>query len=141
MWLESAERPECGRNDVLIRVRKTGICGTDLHIYNWDEWAQSRVHPPFIVGHEFMGVIEAVGDGVDAFKPGEPVSGEGHIEDAATVISAVPVRGYICRKVEIIGVDRDGCFAQYVRLPESNVWRVREDDRQRRRRRIFRSAG
>jgi threonine 3-dehydrogenase len=124
IWLESAERPVCGRNDVLIRIRKTGICGTDVHIYAWDEWAQSRVHPPFIVGHEFMGVIESVGEGVEAFSPGEQVSGEGHIGCGHCYFCRTGM-GHICRKVEIIGVDRDGCFAQYMCLPETNVWKVR----------------
>jgi threonine 3-dehydrogenase len=125
IWLESAPRPVCGRNEVLIRIQKTGICGTDVHIYAWDEWAQHRVHPPFIVGHEFMGVIEAVGEGVDAFKPGESVSGEGHIGCGHCYFCRTG-QGHICRQVQIIGVDRDGCFAQYMCLPESNVWKVRQ---------------
>jgi threonine 3-dehydrogenase len=122
--LDSAARPECGRSEVLIRIQKTGICGTDLHIYAWDEWAQSRVHPPFIVGHEFVGVIEAVGEGVDGFAPGEQVSGEGHIGCGQCYFCRTG-QGHICRKVEIIGVDRDGCFAQFMSLTQSNVWKVR----------------
>jgi len=122
--LDSAPRPACGRSEVLIRIQKTGICGTDLHIYAWDEWAQSRVHPPFIVGHEFVGVIEAVGEGVDGFAPGEQVSGEGHIGCGHCYFCRTG-QGHICRKVEIIGVDRDGCFAQFMSLPQSNVWKVR----------------
>ena len=121
--LESVDRPVCGRNQVLIRIQKTGICGTDLHIYHWDEWAQNRVHPPFIVGHEFMGVIEEIGEGVDGFAPGELVSGEGHIGCGHCYFCRTG-QGHICRKVEIIGVDRDGCFAQFMPLPESNVWKV-----------------
>ncbi len=124
IWLESAPRPVCGRNEVLIRIRKTGICGTDLHIYNWDEWAKGRTRPPFVVGHEFMGVIEAVGEGVEAFAPGEQVSGEGHIGCGHCYFCRTG-QGHICRKVEIIGVDRDGCFAEFMCLPESNVWKVR----------------
>src|SRR6266567_6000880 len=77
--LNEVPLPEAGKNDVLIRIQKTGICGTDVHIYTWDEWASRRVHPPLIVGHEFMGVVEGVGDSVDTFKPGDLVSGEGHI--------------------------------------------------------------
>jgi len=123
--LESAQRPRCGRSEVLIRIQKTGICGTDLHIYAWDEWAQSRVHPPFIVGHEFVGVIEEVGEGVDGFAPGEQVSGEGHIGCGHCYFCRTG-QGHICRKVEIIGVDRDGCFAQFMSLPQSNVWKVRQ---------------
>ncbi len=125
IWLESVERPVCGRNDVLIRIKKTGICGTDVHIYNWDDWAQRRVRPPFIVGHEFMGVIEAVGEGVTAFVPGELVSGEGHIGCGHCYFCRTG-QGHICRQVQIIGVDRDGCFAQFMCLPESNVWKVRQ---------------
>jgi len=121
--LEAVDRPTLGRDEVLIRIQKTGICGTDLHIYEWDEWAQSRVRPPFVVGHEFMGVIEAVGEGVDGFKPGEQVSGEGHIGCGHCYFCRTG-QGHICRKVEIIGVDRDGCFAEFMRLPETNVWKV-----------------
>lgn len=125
IWLESVDRPVCGRSDVLIRIQKTGICGTDLHIYAWDDWARSRVHPPFIVGHEFMGVVEAVGESVESFAPGEAVSGEGHIGCGHCYFCRTG-QGHICRKVEIIGVDRDGCFARYMILPESNVWKVRQ---------------
>ena len=123
IWLESVERPVCGRNEVLIRIQKTGICGTDLHIYEWDEWAQGRVHPPFIVGHEFMGIIEAVGAEVKNFAPGERVSGEGHIGCGHCYFCRTG-QGHICRKVEIIGVDRDGCFAQFMSMPETNIWKV-----------------
>jgi len=124
IWLQSEDRPICKRNEALIRIQKTGICGTDLHIYQWDEWAQGRVHPPFIVGHEFMGVIEAVGEGVEGFAPGELVSGEGHIGCGHCYFCRTG-QGHICREVKIIGVDRDGCFAQYMSLPVSNVWKVR----------------
>jgi threonine 3-dehydrogenase len=124
MSLDSVPRPAFGRNDVLIRVRKTGICGTDLHIFSWDEWARGRTHPPFIVGHEFMGVIEAVGEAVEDFKPGELVSGEGHIGCGHCYFCRTG-QGHICRKVKIIGVDRDGCFAGYISMPESNVWKLR----------------
>ncbi|MEX2260575.1 MAG: L-threonine 3-dehydrogenase [Bryobacteraceae bacterium] len=122
--LTSVRRPRCGPNEALIRVRKTGICGTDLHIYEWDEWAQRRIHPPLIVGHEFVGTVEAVGDGVESLKPGETVSGEGHIGCGHCYYCRTG-QGHICRSVQIIGVDRDGCFAQFLSLPAGNVWKVR----------------
>jgi threonine 3-dehydrogenase len=124
MTLESRPRPRCGRNDVLIRVEKTGICGTDLHIYQWDEWAKNRTRPPFIVGHEFYGMVEETGAGVKDFEPGEEVSGEGHIGCGHCYFCRTG-QAHICRDVEIIGVDRDGCFARYIRMPDTNVWKVR----------------
>jgi threonine 3-dehydrogenase len=126
IFLDSVPRPAVGRDDVLIRIQKTGICGTDVHIYSWDEWAQSRVRPPFIVGHEFMGVVEDVGDGVKAFQPGQLVSGEGHIGCGVCYFCRTG-QGHICRDVKIIGVDRDGCFAEYMCLPQSNVWKLRPE--------------
>ncbi|MGH9662634.1 MAG: L-threonine 3-dehydrogenase [Bryobacteraceae bacterium] len=125
MNLADAQRPSCSRHDVLIRVLKTGICGTDVHIYSWDDWARSRVHPPLIVGHEFVGRIEAVGESVEGFRPGELVSGEGHIGCGHCYFCRTG-QGHICRQVEIIGVDRDGCFAEFLTLPETNVWKVRD---------------
>jgi threonine 3-dehydrogenase len=122
--LESMARPKPARNEVLIRIQKTGICGTDLHIWAWDDWARSRVHPPLVVGHEFMGVVEAVGDGVSNFRRGELVSGEGHIGCGHCYFCRTG-QGHICRDVRIIGVDRDGCFAGYMCLPETNVWKLR----------------
>jgi threonine 3-dehydrogenase len=124
MTLESVPRPECGRNQVLIRIQKTGICGTDVHIWAWDDWARSRIRPPLVVGHEFMGVVEAVGDGVSNFRGGELVSGEGHIGCGRCYFCRTG-QGHICREVQIIGVDRDGCFARYMCLPETNVWKLR----------------
>ncbi len=122
--MEAVDRPACGRNDVLIRVRKTGICGTDVHIYTWDEWASRRVRPPFILGHEFMGVVEAVGETVDDFQPGDLVSAEGHIGCGHCYFCRTG-QGHICRRVEIIGVDRDGCFAGYLTMPQGNVWKLK----------------
>jgi threonine 3-dehydrogenase len=116
--------PECGRDDVLIRVRKTGVCGTDVHIYQWDTWAERRVHPPFTVGHEFMGEIAAAGSGTQGFQVGEFVSGEGHVTCGHCYYCRTG-QGHICQDVKIIGVDRDGCFAHYLALPASNVWRVK----------------
>jgi len=122
--LRTVERPRPGRNDVLIRMLKTGICGTDVHIYCWDEWASRRVHPPFILGHEFMGVVEDAGDGVTGFRPGDLVSGEGHLGCGHCYFCRTG-HGHICRQVKIIGVDCDGCFAQYMLMTEGNVWKLK----------------
>ena len=126
LMLQDAPVPEPGKNDVLVRIRKTGICGTDVHIYCWDEWASRRVHPPLIVGHEFMGVVESVGDAVDNFKPGDMVSGEGHIGCGHCYFCRTG-QGHICRSVQIIGVDRNGCFAQFMTLPQGNVWKLKPE--------------
>ncbi len=122
--LADAPVPEPGKTDVLIRIRKTGVCGTDVHIYAWDEWAARRVHPPLIIGHEFMGVVERTGELVQGFKPGDIVSGEGHIGCGHCYFCRTG-QGHICRSVQIIGVDRNGCFAQYMTMPQSNVWKVK----------------
>ncbi len=119
--LETVPVPHFGSRDVLVRVRATTICGTDLHIYRWDPWAQSRIHPPMVFGHEFSGDVVAAGDEVSSIKPGDYVSGETHIVCG----HCYPCRTgqtHICRNVEIIGVDRPGCFAEYVVLPASNAW-------------------
>ncbi|MBI1897959.1 MAG: L-threonine 3-dehydrogenase [Acidobacteria bacterium] len=126
MALETRPRPACGENDVIIRIRKTGICGTDVHIYQWDHWAASRVHPPLVVGHEFVGIIEEVGAEVDHLKPGDLVSGEGHIGCGVCYFCRTG-QGHICRQMQIIGVDRDGCFAHHFCFPAANVWKVRPE--------------
>jgi threonine 3-dehydrogenase len=115
--------PRIGPADVLVRVEKAGVCGTDHHIYSWDRWAQKRVKPPLVVGHEFMGTVAAVGDAVRSVRVGERVSGEGHIADLTCLLCRTG-QAHICERVEIIGVDRDGAFAQYVAIPEYNVWRL-----------------
>jgi threonine 3-dehydrogenase len=115
--------PAIGPTDVLIRVEKAGICGTDQHIYAWDNWAQARVKPPLVVGHEFMGRVAAVGDAVRSVKVGERVSAEGHIADLTCLLCRTG-QAHLCERVEIIGVDRDGAFAEYVAVPEYNVWRL-----------------
>ena len=122
--LDLASKPVCGLDDVLIRVLKTGICGTDAHIYAWNEWARKRVRPPLIIGHEFMGVVEGVGEAVENFKPGDMVSGEGHIACGRCYFCRTG-QGHICRNLKIIGVDRNGCFARYLTLPHTNVWKVK----------------
>ena len=121
--LERVPVPAVGPNDVLIRVGSVGLCGTDLHIYTWDHWAQRRVKPPVTIGHEFMGTVAAVGSAVKAVAIGDRVSAEGHI--ACGVCSLCRTgQAHICEHVEIIGVDTDGAFADYIRMPESNVWKL-----------------
>jgi threonine 3-dehydrogenase len=115
--------PALGPSDVLIHVEKAGLCGTDHHIYAWDGWAQHRVKPPLVVGHEFMGTVAAVGDAVRSVRVGERVSAEGHIADLTCLLCRTG-QAHICERVEIVGVDRDGAFAEYVAIPEYNVWRL-----------------
>jgi threonine 3-dehydrogenase len=115
--------PQLGPTDVLIRVEKAGICGTDFHIYTWDHWAQARVKPPTVIGHEFMGTVEAVGSAVRSAKPGDRVSAEGHIADLTCVLCRTG-QEYICEHVKIIGVDCDGSFAEFIAMPEHNVWQL-----------------
>jgi threonine 3-dehydrogenase len=115
--------PQIGPNDVLIRVEKAGVCGTDQHIYRWDAWAQERIHPPLIVGHEFMGTVTEVGSAVRSVVPGDRVSAEGHIADLTCLLCRTG-QAHICRQVEIIGVDRDGAFAEFIAMPEYNVWKL-----------------
>ncbi len=115
--------PKIGPNDVLIRVEKAGVCGTDQHIYRWDAWAQERIHPPLIVGHEFMGTVTEVGSAVRSVVPGDRVSAEGHIADLTCLLCRTG-QAHICRQVEIIGVDRDGAFAEFIAMPEYNVWKL-----------------
>ena len=126
--LELAEvpRPTPGPTEVLVRVKKTGICGTDRHIYEWDNWSAGRVRPPTVIGHEFVGIVEEVGSRVRAVEPGERVSGEGHIACGHCSYCRTGL-AHICDRVRILGVDIDGCFAPYVLIPESNIWRVDPD--------------
>ena len=126
MSLREVPVPAYGPTDVLIRVRKAGVCGTDQHIWNWDPWAASRVHPPRIIGHEFMGVVAATGELVTTVSVGERVSAEGHIADGTCVLCRTG-QPHICAGVKVIGVDRDGCFADYIMMPESNVWKLDAD--------------
>lgn len=121
--LADVPMPAVGPTDVLIRVEKAGVCGTDQHIYAWDKWAQARIRPPLVVGHEFMGTVEAVGSAVSSVRVGERVSAEGHIADLTCVLCRTG-DAHICERVRIIGVDRDGAFAQYVVMPEYNVWKL-----------------
>jgi threonine 3-dehydrogenase len=115
--------PECGPRDVLIRVLKAGICGTDRHIWEWDAWAASRIPVGITTGHEFVGIIEKVGSAVTKYQPGLRVSGEGHISPGVGY-NARTGNAHIAKDMVILGVDRDGCFADYVCIPEENVWPV-----------------
>ena len=126
LWLEDVPEPEVGINDVLIRVDRTGICGTDLHIYNWDAWAQKTIPVPMVVGHEFVGEIVEVGANVNDFFPGEIVSGEGHVV-CGRCRNCLAGRRHLCAHTSGIGVNRPGAFAEYIALPMSNVWHHRPD--------------
>jgi len=113
-------KPSAGPGEVLIAVRHAGVCGTDLHIADWNAWAQSRIRPPLVIGHEFAGEIVAVGDGVDELKAGQLVTAEGHIV-CGHCLQCRTGNSHICRNTRIIGVDRDGAFAEYVTMPATNV--------------------
>jgi threonine 3-dehydrogenase len=115
--------PQIGPTDVLVRVQAASVCGTDLHIYSWDQWAQNRLHPPLIPGHEFSGVVERVGDLVTAVKPGDFVSAEMHVA-CGKCFQCRTGEAHICQHVKIIGVDTDGAFAEFVKIPESNIWKL-----------------
>src|SRR5579884_3853224 len=121
LWRDEVPVPEVGINDVLIRVLRTGICGTDLHIYNWDAWAQKTIPVPLVIGHEFVGRIVEVGANVKDFHPGEVVSGEGHVV-CGRCRNCLAGRRHLCKDTRGIGVNRPGAFAEYLALPMSNVW-------------------
>ncbi len=125
LWLEDIATPEIGINDVLIRVLKTGICGTDVHIYKWDEWAQKTIPVPMAIGHEFVGRIEAVGSNVADFFPGDIVSGEGHVV-CGRCRNCFAGRRHLCAHTMGVGVNRPGAFAEYIALPMTNIWRHHE---------------
>lgn len=121
LWLEDVQIPRLGINDVLIRVRKASICGTDIHIMNWDAWAAKTIKTPMVIGHEFMGEIVAVGDNVSDFFPGQMVSGEGHVV-CGRCRNCLAGRRQLCAHTSGVGVNRAGAFAEYVSLPMTNVW-------------------
>jgi len=123
IWLEEVPVPEIGPNDLLIRLRKTSICGTDIHIYNWDEWAQRTIAIPTVLGHEFMGEVSAVGSAVTGFRPGDRVSGEGHIT-CGHCRNCRAGKRHLCHNAEGIGVRRPGCFAEYLCLPAVNAFKL-----------------
>lgn len=115
--------PSYGPSDVLVKVDAASVCGTDLHIYNWDPWAQGRVHPPLIPGHEFCGTVAQVGDQVSAVRPGDFVSAEMHVACGKCLQCRIG-QAHVCQNVKIIGVDANGAFADYVVIPESNIWKL-----------------
>jgi threonine 3-dehydrogenase len=121
LWLMDVPVPEVGINDILIRVKRTAICGTDMHIYNWDDWAQKTIPVPMVVGHEFVGEIAEVGSNVIDFRPGQIVSGEGHVV-CGRCRNCMAGRRHLCAFTSGVGVDRPGAFAEYLVLPMSNVW-------------------
>ena len=126
LWLQDVPEPEVGINDVLIKVLKTGICGTDLHIYKWDAWAQKTIPVPMVVGHEFVGKVVRVGANVSGFEPGEIVSAEGHVT-CGRCRNCLAGRRHLCKDTVGIGVNRAGAFAEYVSVPMTNVWRLPAD--------------
>jgi len=124
LWLEDVPIPAVGVNDVLIKVKRTGICGTDLHIYHWDAWAQKTIPVPLTVGHEFVGEIVEVGANVTDFFPGEIVSGEGHVV-CGLCRNCLAGRRHLCKDTSGVGVNRPGAFAEFISLPMTNVWHHR----------------
>jgi threonine 3-dehydrogenase len=126
LWMEDVPVPEVGPTDVLIRIAKTAICGTDVHIYNWDEWAQKTIPVPMVVGHEFFGVIADVGGAATKYKLGTRVSGEGHIV-CGICRNCRAGRGHLCHNSLGVGVHRPGAFAQYLAIPEYNVFAIPDD--------------
>ena len=121
LWLTDVPEPEPGINDVLIRVIRTGICGTDLHIHNWDAWAQRTIPVPMVVGHEFVGEVVSVGSNVPDFRPGDLVSGEGHVV-CGRCRNCMAGRRHLCAHTSSVGVNRPGAFAELISLPQTNIW-------------------
>ena len=123
IWLDEVERPQLGHNDVLIKISKTAICGTDIHIYNWDAWARQTIPVPMHVGHEFVGEIVETGSEVDGYHAGDRVSGEGHIT-CGYCRNCRAGRRHLCRNSKGVGVDRPGCFAEFLCIPAQNVFKL-----------------
>jgi threonine 3-dehydrogenase len=121
--LKDVPVPSIRDDEVLIKVRRAGVCGTDVHIYDWDAWAQGRVKPPIVVGHEFAGEVAKVGRLVTDVKEGDRVTAEGHIVDGRCLLCRTG-NAHVCPHTKIIGVDRDGCFAEYIAMPATNVWHL-----------------
>ena len=126
IWLEDVPVPEAGTNEVLIRIHKTGICGTDAHIYNWDDWAQRNIQTPRIIGHEFVGEIAAIGPGVTGYAVGDRVTAEGHIS-CGHCRNCRAGKRHLCTDAVGIGGGRDGAFAEYLLMPAANLWPVHDD--------------
>lgn len=126
LWLEEVPVPEIGINDVLIKISKTAICGTDVHIWNWDEWSQKTIPVPMTIGHEFVGTVAAMGDNVHDLEIGEVVSGEGHIV-CGRCRNCLAGRRHLCKDTVGVGVNRDGAYAEYLSIPVTNVWHANPD--------------
>lgn len=126
LWMEYVPKPDVGNNDLLVKISKTAICGTDLHIYKWDDWSQRTIKTPMTIGHEFVGKVVAKGQNVSGFEIGERVSGEGHIV-CGVCRSCRAGRRHLCTNAVGIGVNRNGCFAEYLSLPASNAWHIHDD--------------
>ena len=124
--LKDVPEPQMRDDEVLIRVRRAGVCGTDVHIHEWDDWAKGRVKPPIIVGHEFAGDVAEVGRLVTDVRVGDRVTAEGHIVDGRCLLCRTG-NAHVCPYTRIIGVDRDGCFAEYISMPATNVWHLDDD--------------
>jgi threonine 3-dehydrogenase len=123
LQMDTVAVPATGPTDVLVRVKTASICGTDLHIYGWDRWSQGRIKPPLTLGHEFCGVVERVGDEVRAIKPGDFVSAEMHV-NCGHCHQCRLGQAHICKNLRIIGIDQDGAFAEFVKIPASNIWKL-----------------
>jgi threonine 3-dehydrogenase len=126
IWLHDTEKPSCGHNDVLIKIKKTAICGTDMHIYNWDEWSQNTIPVPMTVGHEFVGEIVEIGQEVSGFEIGDRVSGEGHIT-CGHCRNCRAGRRHLCRNTVGVGVNRSGSFAEFLSIPAVNAFKLPPD--------------
>ena len=121
VWLDEVPVPEYGQNDVLIKIQRTAICGTDIHIYNWDDWASKTIPVPMVVGHEYVGIVEAYGDNVQDVNVGDLVSGEGHIT-CGHCRNCRAGRRHLCPNTKGVGINRSGAFAEYLVIPVSNIW-------------------
>ena len=126
IWMEDVPLPDCGTNDVKIKITHTALCGTDLHIYKWDDWAQRTLELPLVTEHEFCGIVEEIGPGVTHFKEGDRVSGEGHIT-CGYCRNCRAGKRHICHKTVGVGIQRPGAFAEFLVIPESNVWPIHKD--------------
>lgn len=126
IWMGDVEQPDFGANDVLIKIKKTAICGTDIHIYKWDDWAAKTIPVPMVIGHEFSGIVVGFGDEVRGLAVGDRVSGEGHIT-CGICRNCRAGKQHLCRNTVGVGVNRSGCFAEYLSLPASNVIKLPED--------------
>ncbi|MDH3399419.1 MAG: L-threonine 3-dehydrogenase [Chromatiales bacterium] len=123
IWMDDVSKPPVGHNDILIKIKKTAICGTDIHIYNWDEWARKTIPVPMTVGHEFVGEVVEIGSEVRGFEPGDRVSGEGHIT-CGFCRNCRAGKRHLCRNTTGVGVNRSGCFAEYLSIPAFNAFKL-----------------